>query len=176
MLNRHLAGDNSWNGNEYKVLFQNHGEAGFSEIGFVSGSGIKEDGRSFVLGDFDGDGDLDIVSNGLDVTAKFLRNEVGQNKHWLKVKLEGHKSNRDGIGARLWLQSGDKHWMRERHLGYSYLSTGQGLWTHFGLGDHHHIDRLKIRWPSGVEDVIENFESNRTILVREGSGQIAATR
>jgi hypothetical protein len=168
VLNRRLAGNYSWNGNEINVLFRNDGNDRFSDVGFISGSGLKEDSRSFVLGDFDEDGDYDVVTNSLDAKSTYLENRIGQKKHWLGVKLTGTKSNRDGVGARMWVEAGETTQMREFHVGYSYLSQGQGFETIFGLGENDLVKQLRIRWPSGTEDVLRNVRADRVVTVVEG--------
>lgn len=169
MLNSKLAGDFSWNGNEINVLFRNEGDLHFSEIGFISGFGLKEDSRSMTWADFDGDGDLDVITNSLDSPASYLRNNIGTKQHHIAIRLVGKKSNRDGIGARIWVEAGGRTQMREHHAGYSYLAQGQGQTTYVGLGSSKTIDRLRVRWPSGTEDLLRNVPAGRIVTIHEGS-------
>jgi hypothetical protein len=96
-----------------------------------------------------------------------LENRGGNAKHWLSVRLVGHKSNRDGIGARVTVTAGGASRMEEVRSGGSYLSQSD-LRPHFGLGETSSIASVEIRWPSGQVDRLADVPVDRTIAVSEG--------
>ena len=133
-------------------------------------------GRGAAYGDFDNDGDLDLVITEANGPARLLRNENGNQNDMLRVKLTGTRSNRDGIGAKLTLQV-DKNirLLRMVKTGSGYLSQSE-LPVTFGLGkpDPGRKMRLTIAWPSGHKDTVENITPNQAITVQEGKGIVAA--
>ena len=121
------------------------------------------------FGDFDNDGDVDILIMNQNEPPSLLRNDVSGDYHWLKAKLVGTKSNRSAIGARVRLTAGGLTQIGEVRSGGSYLSQSD-LRLHFGLGSARSIERLEIRWPSGgrqVEQVEKDLPVNRVITIRE---------
>ena len=91
-------------------------------------------------------------------------------RNWLRVKLVGTISNRDGVGARVVLTAGEAVRTQELHAGASYLCSNDPR-VSFGLGDHTTIDRLEIRWPSGIVQVLENIKANRALVVTESAAR-----
>jgi hypothetical protein len=153
------------------LLLQNDGTGKFKSVGPISGPGfaMKRASRGLAVGDLDNDGDLDIVITNVGQTPELLRNDGGNRSNSLLIRTLGTKSNRDGIGARLKLSIGNKTLVREVKAGSSYLSQSD-LRVHFGLGEAPRADRLEIRWPSGVIDVMENIGANQILTVLEGKG------
>jgi hypothetical protein len=153
------------------LLLQNDGTGKFKNVGPASGPGfaLKKASRGLAVGDLDNDGDLDIVIANVGQTPELLRNDGGNRSNSLLIRTLGSKSNRDGIGARLKLSIGNKIFVREVKAGSSYLSQSD-LRVHFGLGEAPRADRLEIRWPSGVIDVMENIDANQILTVLEGKG------
>ncbi len=151
-------------------LFHNNGNGGFTEVSFKSGGYFQRKGvsRGAIFGDYDNDGDLDIVVTQLNQSAELLRNEGGNRRNWVRIKTVGVLSNRDGIGARVTLTVGGHSRVQEVHAGSSYQCSNDPQ-VFFGLGDHRTIDRLEIRWPSGVVQVLENIPANQEIVVTEDS-------
>ena len=158
-------------------LFHNSGDGGFTEASLKTGAyfGRKGVSRGAIFGDYDNDGDIDIVVTQLNQSAELLRNEGGNHQNWLRVKTIGVHSNRDGIGARLVLTLGTKSQVQEVRAGSSYQSSHDPR-VFFGLGGHRIIDRLEIRWPSGVVQILENIPANRELVVTEDDNHRKNTR
>jgi hypothetical protein len=122
--------------------------------------------RGIGLGDFDGDGRLDVVITVLGGRPQLLRNISSPDHSWLTVRLIGQKSNRDGIGAvvRVGSQSDEM----TTSVGYASSSN---VGVHFGLGTARAVDRMEVVWPSGVKQVLEHVAVNRTVTVTEPGGR-----
>ena len=153
------------------LLFRNTGPEGgyrFVEVSDSSGPGLRivKPSRGVAFGDYDNDGDVDILVINCNDTATLLRNECGNRNHWLTLKLVGTKSNRSGIGSRVRLISGDLVQVREVKAGNSLYSLSD-LRVHFGLGRRRGAERIEIRWPSGTIQVLEDVEADRFITVVE---------
>jgi hypothetical protein len=125
--------------------------------------------RGCAFGDFDNDGDVDVVINAVNDFPELLRCDSATGNHWIKIKTLGTQSNRSGIGARLKCVSGDRMQIDEVRSGASYASQND-LRVHFGLGKATEADRIEIRWPSGQTDTLENVAGDRLICVEEGKG------
>jgi len=124
--------------------------------------------RGAAYGDFDNDGDLDVLMMTNGGPAYLFRNDGGTNQS-LRIKLEGTRSNRDGIGAIVRINvGGEKQWQMLRS-GSSYLSQSELVLT-FGLGQRTKVESIEIQWPSGQVDKLTNVSSGQTITVREGRG------
>ena len=154
---------------ERKVLYRNLGGGKFADVSMDAGPGILEKvpGRGCAFGDFDNDGDIDVLVNCVNDVPQLLRCDSTLKNNWLKVKAIGVKSNRSGIGARVMCTTGTHRQTDEVRSGGSYISQSD-LRVHFGLGQAETAD-IEIRWPSGVVDKIAGVRANQVLLVREGS-------
>ena len=123
-------------------------------------------GRGASFGDLDLDGDVDIVMMGSGCPVKVLRNDGGNAGNWLQVLLEGRRSNRDGIGAKIYVQTGDWRRFQQVKAGTGYQSCSQKA-PFFGLADAARVDRLEIHWPSGVVQVQEKVPVNQILRLVE---------
>ena len=153
-------------------LFWNRGDGTFEEIGSQVGLDSPGVGRGAAYGDYDNDGDLDllIANNGVHRgygKAGLLRNDGGNHNNYLRVKAIGKESNRDGIGAKVILQSGGLTQRRMVRTGSSYCSQSEMTLT-FGLGQSTRVESLQVAWPSGKIDLYADLLGNCLIEVVEG--------
>lgn len=154
-----------------KVLYRNLGNGRFEDVSLQAGPGILErvPGRGCAFGDFDNDGDIDIVVNCVNDYPQLLRCDSSAPNHWIKVKTVGTKSNRSGIGARVYCTpEGGRRQMDEVRSGGSYLSQND-LRVHFGLGKAEKAD-IEVHWPSGIVDRIAGVRADQVITIVEGKG------
>ncbi|MBZ5624275.1 MAG: CRTAC1 family protein [Acidobacteriia bacterium] len=158
-----------------RMVFRNLGSK-FEELIEEAGSGIAavHASRGCAFGDFDNDGDIDMIVINLNEPPSLLRNDVTGGGHWLKVKLVGVKSNRSAIGARVTASYGGKIQAQEVLSQASFYSAND-LRLHFGLGAAESAD-LEIRWPNGARETLAKVAANRLITVREGSGIVKTDR
>jgi hypothetical protein len=146
------------------------GNVRFSEIGMETGMTLENVSRGSAAGDYDGDGDADLLVFNLGQRLNLLRNDGGaQAGSWLWVRLIGQTSNRDGIGARLILSAQGKKQTREMRGSRSYLSQSD-LRVHFGL-EAKEIDWLEVHWPSGLKERFANLAVNSSLTLVEGEGR-----
>ncbi len=159
-----------------RVLFRNLGGGKFEELFEDVGPGIAAAhcSRGCAFGDFDNDGDLDILIMNQNEAPSLLRNDVTGANHWLKVKLVGVKSNRSAIGARLTARYGGLRQAQEVLAQSSYLSVNDTR-LHFGLGSAEQAD-LDIRWPNGTGETIGGVPADRLVVIKEGAGMVATER
>jgi hypothetical protein len=153
-----------------KMLYRNLGNGRFADVSAAAGPGITEKApaRGLALGDFDNDGDLDVVVNCVNDVPQLLRCDSTSKNNWIKIKTAGTKSNRSGIGARIYCVTGQHKQMDEVRSGGSYLSQSD-LRVHFGIGPASVAD-IEIRWPSGQVDRLPALAANRIYKVVEGKG------
>lgn len=154
-------------------VHHNNRNGTFTEVAEQLGAPFleKRTGRGAAFGDIDNDGDVDIVINNLDGPPQVLRNDGGNAGNSVLIKTIGVKSNRDGIGARVKIISGDLTQIGEVYSGGSYLSQSD-LRIHFGLEQRAKIDLIEVHWPSGAVDKATNIGANKMITVKEGQGII----
>jgi hypothetical protein len=153
-----------------RVLFRNKGDGTFARVGEEGGPGITQAhvSRGCAFGDFDNDGDLDVVIMNQNEPPSLLRNDAPSGNHWIKVRLEGTKSNRSAIGARVLVRYGGKVQAQALTSQASYVSSNDPR-LHFGLGAENHAD-IEVIWPSGAVDKYPAQPSNRLITILEGQG------
>src|SRR5438270_884125 len=162
-----------------KLLYKNLRNGHFEDVSLNAGSGISDvyASRGCAFGDFDNDGDIDVVVNTVNDFPQLLRCDSRLGNNWIKIKTIGTKSNRSGIGARLRCvtqEPGDSKphsQIDEVRSGGSYISQND-LRVHFGIVKATTIELLEIRWPSGQIDTIKDIQPNQQIFVQEGKGII----
>jgi len=159
-----------------RVIFRNLGNGRFEELIEQAGPGIAEPhcSRGCAFGDFDNDGDVDILVVNLNEPPSLLRNDLSGNFHWLKVKLIGVKSNRGAVGARVTAHYGGKMQAQEVLSQSSFYSASDSR-LHFGLGATISAD-LEIRWPSGAKESLKHVPADHLVVVREGAGIVKRVR
>jgi hypothetical protein len=155
-----------------KVVYRNRGDGRFDDVTERLGPPvtIEKAGRGAAFADFDNDGDVDVFVNNVHDRPDFYRLDVQPGRNWLAVRLEGVKSNRSAIGARVRARIGAVTQTQEVRGGGSYYSQND-LRAHFGLGSAARVDRLEVRWPNGLEEAWSNLDANRILTLKEGSGQ-----
>jgi len=162
-------------GQEYKnprLVYKNLGDGRFKDASSELGPGISEhfSSRGAAFGDYDNDGDIDALILNMSDLPSLLRNDGGNAKNWIKIKLIGTQCNRTAIGARVRVVTGTHTQMDEVHSGTSVMSQSD-LRLHFGLGKARIVDMIEVKWPTTQK--IERFSKvkvNQIITIREGHG------
>jgi hypothetical protein len=155
-----------------RVVFRNLGNRTFEELTQQAGPGVTEAhcSRGCAFGDFDNDGDIDILIVNLNEPPSLLRNDVTGKHNWLKVKLEGVKSNRNAVGSRVLVHYGGKVQAQAVVSQSSFYSANDPR-LHFGLGASTSAD-VEIFWPNGLHEKFKSIATNQLLTLREGMGQI----
>jgi enediyne biosynthesis protein E4 len=153
------------------TVFRNPGATGkwqalTAEAGFDAAPPARHRGCAFA--DFDGDGRMDIVVTALGRNAEIWMNRTENAGHWLDISLEGAKSNRDGIGARIKVltSAGAQYNHMTSSVGYASSSYGP---VHFGLGSDAAAKVVEIHWPSGIVQTLSDVEGDRVLRVKEAA-------
>jgi hypothetical protein len=128
----------------------------------------QQSSRGAAFGDYDNDGDTDILVSVIDDRPILLRNDSAAS-HWITLRLEGRTSNRSAIGARVTIQAGSRRQVTEVRSGGSYISHNDTR-VHFGLGTATSVDRVTVRWPNGTLETLGSAAADRFYFVREGAG------
>jgi len=157
------------------VVVRNLGNGKFADVSPLAGDGlaIKLSSRGAALDDLDNDGDIDVVVLNSRREPTLLRNDSPRENHWVQVRLQGTKSNRDAVGAHVKVIAGDLTQLAEVHSGRGYQGHF-GTRLHFGLGKRNHVDRVEVDWIGGGHDVVENVKVDQLISITEGRGSAAA--
>jgi enediyne biosynthesis protein E4 len=154
-------------------IFLNDGKARYTEA--TSGAGpamaYKAAHRGAAFGDVDDDGDIDVIVTRMYERLAFYRNDLPRGNHWIGLRLVGRRSNRDAIGARVWVTAGGKKHLKERVGGGSFESSNDPR-LHIGLGTESSIESIEIRWPSGLVQKLAGGGVDRILtLVEPAPGQ-----
>src|SRR5438876_1030322 len=184
-----------------EFLYHNKGDGTFEEVGLLSEVAVDGDGRTFAgmgvdFADYNNDGWPDLIITDLanqryalyqnnrdstftydSFTSGIVRNETPTQNHWLKLKLVGHKSNRDAIGAEVRLVTSKSQQFATVSTAGSYLSSSDKR-VHFGLGPESVAQSIEIRWPSGIRQTLKNVSADQILQVDEplpGSPPAAGT-
>ncbi len=155
-----------------RFIFRNLGNGRFEQLMGEAGPGVlaRHVSRGIALGDFDNDGDMDVLITNLNEPPSLLRNDVSGDNHWLKVKLVGVKSNRSAIGAQVSVRYGDRLQAQAVLAQSGFLSVNDRR-LHFGLGKMAEVD-IDVRWPSGHREALTGVAADRLVTIREGAGII----
>ena len=149
-------------------MFRNGGDGTYVDVSETAGAYFTEAlvGRAAATADYDNDGDTDIVVMNSNQRAVLLRNDGGNQKNWLGIKLIGTRSNRDGIGAKVTVVTGDMTQIKEVKSGSSYAS-GSDTRLLFGLAAHRRVEKITIVWQSGTVQVLEDVAINQILKIVE---------
>jgi hypothetical protein len=160
---------------EPKLLFLNQRNGTFRNISREVGPAIQipQGSRGLAVGDLFNDGHLDLVVENLEGSPMILRSVGGPRNHWISFALQGTKSNRLALNARVRVTAGELVEEDEVRSGGSYLSQSD-LRLHFGLGGHELVDKMEILWPSGAKESLTQLASDRFYVVQEGKGVVSS--
>jgi hypothetical protein len=156
-----------------RCLFRNLGGGKFEELIGAAGPGVEEphSSRGCAFGDFDNDGDVDILIVNLNEPPSLLRNDIAGGAHWLKVLLQGTKTNRSAIGSRVTATYGGKRQAQEVLAQSSFYSASDRR-LHFGLGAAASAD-IEVRWLGAAVEKFPALEAGRLYVIREGAGIVS---
>jgi hypothetical protein len=163
---------------EPRVVYRNRGDGTFADVSSRLGPGIatRHSSRGCAFGDFDNDGDIDVLVDNMNEAPSLLRNDCHNQHHWIKVKLLGTICNRSAIGARVRVVTGSHTQLAEVQSGSSVMSQND-LRLHFGLGAAARIDVLEVLWPTTQKkERFEGLEPNQILVIKEGHGIIQRQR
>jgi hypothetical protein len=159
-----------------RLVYRNLGNRKFRDVSKEMGPGVNAvySSRGCAFGDFDNDGDIDVLVLNMNDLPSLLRNNGGNRNNWIKIKLLGTNCNRTAIGARVRAVTGKHAQMDEVHSGGSVMSQSD-LRLHFGLGQATQVDLIEVKWPTTQKtERFTNIEANQFLTIREGSGIIKA--
>ncbi len=160
-----------------RVVYRNLGNGRFQDVSANAGQAIRVPslGRGCAFGDFDNDGDVDVLINNLDGPPTLLRNDGGGGNNSILIKCVGTRSNRSAIGARVKVTIGTRAQIDEVMSGSSYYSQSD-LRLHFGLGRAATVDAVEVTWPSGTKEVVQNLPANHLFVIEESKGIVSRRR
>ncbi|HMD98202.1 MAG TPA: CRTAC1 family protein [Terriglobia bacterium] len=153
-----------------RVVYRNLGNGSFEEVSDLCGAAVLEphSSRGCAFGDFNNDGNIDVLVLNMSEPPSLLRNDNRSGNHWLSVKLVGTRSNRSAIGARVAVTAGERRQVREVLSGSSYISQSD-LRQHFGLGGARKVDQIDVLWPSGLVDRLHDVDADQFLVIEEGT-------
>jgi hypothetical protein len=159
-----------------RLVYRNLGNGSFEEVSDMCGAPVLEahSSRGCAFGDFNNDGNIDILILNMSEPPSLLLNQNHSSNHWLNIKLVGTRSNRSAIGARVAVTTGERRQLREVLSASSYISQSD-LRQHFGLGAARKVDQIEVRWPSGHVDRLHDMDSDQFIVLEEERGMRKAT-
>lgn len=153
-----------------RLVYRNLGNGRFEDVFAMAGPGIATPfaSRGAAFGDFNNDGDLDVLVMNMHEPPSLLRNDLKNANHWIKVRLEGTKSNRSAIGATVTVAAGGLS-QTQAVLSQSSFLSHNDLRLHFGLGNAARAGRITVRWPSGQTEEFPGAPAGTLALLVEGS-------
>ena len=154
------------------LFFRNNRDGTFTESSGTLGAGMKlEDvSRGATFADYDLDGDIDVVVTNSNTPPRLLRNDGGNRKNWLQIRLIGRGGSTDAIGTRVEITTGGLTQTREVRSGDGYLSQ-RDLTLHFGIGDYEQVDSIVLRWQNGMEQSIRDIAANQVLSLKENGNE-----
>lgn len=160
---------------EPRLLYHNNGNGTFTDISANAGPGINAvtSARGLAVGDLWNDGQLSVLINNVYASPSLLVNTIHSGNHWIAFRTVGTRSNRDGIGAKISVEAGQRTLVDEVRSGSSYISQND-LRVHFGLGAATKADSVEVRWPSGLVERFGSLPADAIHTLKEGSGEKAS--
>ncbi len=159
-----------------RVVYRNMGDGQFKDVSGGMGPGINElfSSRGAAFGDYDNDGDMDVLILNMNDLPSLLRNDGGNKQNWIKIKLVGTKCNRTAIGARVRVVTGNHSQIDEVKSGASVMSQSD-LRLHFGIGKAAIVDLIEVKWPTTQKiDRFTKIDPNQILTIREGAGVVTS--
>ena len=155
-----------------RILVRNLGNGKFADYSKRGGPGVTtpHSSRGCAFGDFNNDGNVDVLIMNMNEPPSLLRNDLKNGNHWLKLKLTGVKSNRSAIGATVYVTV-DGRRQRQDVLGQSSFYSQNDPRLHFGMGKAMQADLVEIRWPLGLREVHRGLKANQIVVLKEGAGE-----
>jgi hypothetical protein len=152
-----------------RIVFRNRDGARFEDVTMRAGAGATEphSSRGAAFGDFDGDGDLDVLVMNMNEPPSLLRNDYAGPNGWIEIALEGTKSNRSAVGTTVLVTAGGRT-QAQAVLSQSSYYSASDLRLHFGLGASKVADRIEVRWPSGGTTTRSGVPGRQTVTIVEG--------
>ncbi len=157
-----------------RLVYRNLGNGKFKDVSKDMGPGVMEkfSSRGCAFGDYDNDGDMDVLVLNMNDFPSLLRNDGGNKLNWISLKLLGTKCNRTAIGARVRVVTGKHAQIDEVHSGGSVMSQSD-LRLHFGLGQATQADVIEVKWPTTQKvERFTNIPANHFLTIKEGAGII----
>jgi hypothetical protein len=172
--------DSQYLGSDYReprILYYNKGNGTFEDISASAGPAITAaaSGRGMAIGDLWNDGRISAVISNMNAPISLLVNQERTSNHWIAFKTVGTKSNRDGIGGKIRLKSGERILVDEVRSGSSYISNSDTR-IHFGLGAISKPDWVEVRWPSGLTETFDGVRPDSINTLKEGTGLAKVNR
>jgi len=161
-----------------RIVYRNLGNGKFQDVSALIGSGVSQrfSSRGCAFGDYDNDGDIDVLVMNMNDPPSLLRNDSRNENNWIKIKLIGTKCNRTAIGTRVVVRTGGHTQMDEVHSGGSVMSQSD-LRLHFGLGQTKLVDEVEVIWPTTRKsEKFTKIEANQILTIQEEGGIVKANK
>jgi hypothetical protein len=161
-----------------RIVLRNLANGKFLDVSAQMGPGVSQrfSSRGSAYGDYDNDGDIDVLVLNMNDPPSLLRNDGGNKKNWIKLKLVGTKCNRTAIGTRVRVMTGNHAQIDEVHSGGSVMSQSD-LRLHFGLGPAKVVDSIEVKWPTTQKvETFTKIEADQILTIKEGAGIIKKER
>ncbi|MCZ6817101.1 MAG: CRTAC1 family protein, partial [Planctomycetota bacterium] len=157
---------------EPNLFYMNNGNGRFELLGTPMASVCDpiEISRALVAGDIDSDGDIDVLINNIQGSARLYRNDAPRKGHWLGVRATSPQLRRDAIGAKITVFCGERRFSRTINRGHGYLSSHDPR-AHFGVGGHTRVERIDVRWPDGLLERFPGSPVDRYVELVQGTGE-----
>jgi enediyne biosynthesis protein E4 len=158
-----------------RLVYRNLGQGKFEDVSSLAGSGIAavKSSRGAAFGDYDNDGDIDALVMNMGDYPSLLRNDLARDNHWIRIKLQGNRSNRSAIGATVTVTAGGRKQLKPALSQSSFISQSDSR-LHFGLGGAEKVESITVVWPSGVREEFPGATAKQTVLLVEGSGTVVS--